>query len=65
MLPEGVSWRQMVGLGFLAGIGFTMSIFISTLAFPEATNLVLAKGSILAGSFLAAIIGVILLTKKA
>ena len=63
-LPEGVSWRQMIGLGFLAGIGFTMSIFISTLAFPGIENLVLAKGSILAGSFLAAIVGVIILAKK-
>ncbi len=40
-LPLGMSWRHVVGAGFLAGIGFTMSIFITNLAFkttPEVVN---------------------------
>lgn len=57
-LPEGVNFRQIIGTGFLAGVGFTMSIFVANLAFPE--NPVLldsAKVGILAGSLLAGIIG--------
>ncbi|HEU5086216.1 MAG TPA: Na+/H+ antiporter NhaA, partial [Roseiflexaceae bacterium] len=34
-LPQGVSWRQMAGVGVLAGIGFTMSLFIAALAFAQ------------------------------
>lgn len=57
-LGDGQNWRQLVGVGILAGIGFTMSIFISTLAFEE--NEVLqdtAKLSVLIASFLSMIIG--------
>jgi len=63
-LPEGISWRQMTGIGFLAGIGFTMSIFINTLAFTDPSAISVAKGGILAGSLLSALIGVLLLQKK-
>jgi NhaA family Na+:H+ antiporter len=34
-LPRGVGWKQLIGAGILAGIGFTMSIFLATLAFPN------------------------------
>ncbi|MDQ3412082.1 MAG: Na+/H+ antiporter NhaA [Chloroflexota bacterium] len=56
-LPAEVTWRQIGGLGLLAGIGFTMSIFITGLAFTsiELTNA--AKLGILAGSLIAGIAG--------
>jgi len=64
-LPDGVSGWDIVGIGFLGGIGFTMSIFIAELAFrtpgqegiPD--ELVLAKTGILAASILAGVAGVI------
>lgn len=57
-LPEGMSRRHLMGIGLLGGIGFTMSIFISNLAFnssPE--DLIQAKGSILFASFIAGVLG--------
>jgi Na+:H+ antiporter, NhaA family len=61
-LPEGVNWRQMTGVGVLAGIGFTMSIFINTLAFSDPAYISTAKGGILIGSLIAALAGVFILT---
>lgn len=60
-LPEGVSWRHMVGLAALAGIGFTMSIFIASLAYANAGALNGAKTGILLGSFASAATGLVLL----
>jgi Na+:H+ antiporter, NhaA family len=59
-LPHGVKWRHMVLLGSLGGIGFTMSIFISNLAFEESTLLSAAKFAVLVASALAAVIGLVL-----
>lgn len=57
-LPEGVNWASMVGIGFLAGLGFTMSLFIAVLAFSDAPDLLEeGKIAILAGSITAAVIG--------
>lgn len=56
-LPAGVSWPQLLGAAWLGGIGFTMSLFISQLAFQDPTQLELAKIGILLGSLLAASIG--------
>jgi NhaA family Na+:H+ antiporter len=53
-LPEGVGGRHLLLLGSLGGIGFTMSIFIANLAFPDAALLMTAKGAILVGSAAAA-----------
>jgi Na+:H+ antiporter, NhaA family len=55
-----VSWRHILGVGFLGGIGFTMSLFIAQLAYTAPT-LNLAKIGILVGSLLAGIIGFLLL----
>ena len=55
-LPQGVSWGVIVGSGFLAGIGFTMAIFIASLAL-KSNLLDAAKVGIIVGSFLSAIIG--------
>jgi NhaA family Na+:H+ antiporter len=56
-LPTGVSWAQLGGAAWLGGIGFTMSLFISQLAFGEALYQEQAKLGILLGSFLSAVIG--------
>jgi len=66
-LPTGAGWKHVVGLGMLAGIGFTMSIFISLLSFTDVLHQVEAKFSILCASVLAGIIGytyLSLLSKK-
>ena len=55
--PKNVSWIHILGAGMLAGIGFTMSIFVSNLAFANAANIDLSKLSILISSSLAALLG--------
>jgi Na+:H+ antiporter, NhaA family len=60
-LPRGVNWESLLGCAFLAGIGFTMSLFIAMLAFDGAAPLNAAKSGILAGSLLAGIGGAIIL----
>jgi Na+:H+ antiporter, NhaA family len=57
-LPEGVRWSHLAGAGLIGGIGFTMSIFITNLAFAGADSLINAsKLSVLAASLLAGILG--------
>jgi NhaA family Na+:H+ antiporter len=56
-LPDGVNLYKLVGAGILAGIGFTMSIFISTLAFEDVPTQNTAKVSVLVASISAIIIG--------
>ena len=58
-LPAGVSWRGVCLIGLLAGIGFTMSIFIAMLAFDDDNLLGAAKCGVLLASTLAAIIGLL------
>jgi len=53
-LPAGVRWRQLLLLGILGGIGFTMSVFIANLAFEDRRLLAAAKFAVLVGSALAA-----------
>jgi Na+:H+ antiporter, NhaA family len=60
-LPDGVCWRSLFGYAWLAGIGFTMSLFIATLAFDEVAPVDAAKLGILAGSVLAGIMATIIL----
>jgi NhaA family Na+:H+ antiporter len=56
-LPDNVGWRHMTGMALLAGIGFTVSLFIADLAFRGAELLPAAKASVLAASILAALAG--------
>ena len=56
-LPEGVGWRHLYGAGWLAGIGFTMSLFVGSLAFGEGPRLEAAKIGILAASLVAGLVG--------
>ncbi len=55
--PEAYSWRQLCGAGALAGIGFTMSLFIAGQAFPAASDFAAAKIAVFAASMLSAVIG--------
>lgn len=55
--PAGVSWNHILGAGMLAGIGFTMSMFISNLAFDEAQAMDVSKIAILLSSSIAGILG--------
>lgn len=62
--PDEAKWSQITGVGFLAGIGFTMSIFITTLAFTDFSVIERAKLSILIASLLSGVIGFIILKKN-
>lgn len=63
-LPTGVSWMHIIGAGFLGGIGFTMSIFITILAFTDPHSIQSSKIAILLTSLLSGVIGYIILNKQ-
>lgn len=63
-LPNDVNWNQLIGIGFLGGIGFTMSIFITLLAFDNHSIINNAKFMILIASFISGAIGFIWLKKS-
>ena len=59
-LPEGMNFRHLIGVGFIGGIGFTMSIFIAELGFAgQAENLLMAKTGVLFASLIAGVTGFI------
>jgi len=60
-LPDSIGLRDLLPIGFLCGIGFTVSLLISELSFEDGTHFRAAKVGILAGSLLAAILGAVLL----
>jgi Na+:H+ antiporter, NhaA family len=62
-LPTGVTWSHIHGAGWLGGIGFTMSLFIASLAFTDEALLTMAKLGILTASLFAAVIGSFLLVR--
>jgi NhaA family Na+:H+ antiporter len=55
-LPEDIEWRHLALLGCVGGVGFTMSLFIVNLAFPEARLLATGKCAVLLASVLAAVV---------
>jgi NhaA family Na+:H+ antiporter len=59
--PDAYSWRQLAGAGALAGIGFTMSLFIAGQAYPDAGAFGAAKIAVFASSLLSALVGVAIL----
>jgi len=61
LLPEGVSWKLLWGVACIAGIGFTMSLFIANLAFADAVLLHQAKMGILLGSMFSVLLGMSIL----
>lgn len=64
VLPPGVGWRQLYGVACLCGIGFTMSLFIATLAFGEGALLGSAKVGILGASLISGVVGWLLLRSR-
>ena len=62
-LPEGVGWGAILGAGALAGIGFTMALFITALAFEDATLVAASKVGILVASVLALVAGMAVLVR--
>lgn len=60
-LPPSVTWRHIIGSGFLAGIGFTMSIFITLLAFAAPAVVQMSKITVLLSSLIAGILGFVIL----
>ena len=66
-LPKGVDWKQIIGVGLMGGLGFTMSILIAGLAFVSETEVLAAKCAILACSIASAAVGsafILAATKK-
>ncbi len=61
-IPDDLNWRSLAAGGVLAGIGFTMSIFITLLAFDQPEEIVSAKTAILAASIVAGLIGYFMIT---
>ncbi|MET3113948.1 NhaA family Na+:H+ antiporter [Pedobacter sp. CG_S7] len=64
-LPAQSNWSHIVGVALLAGVGFTMSLFISNLAFTDATMINQAKYGILLASIIAGVLGLIALKRTA
>ena len=62
--PDAYSWNQLSGAAALGGIGFTMSLFISSAAFPDRTDFAAAKIAIFSASLLAGLIGSVLLWRS-
>lgn len=60
-LPAGATWRHMVGLATTAGVGFTVALFVTSLAFDDAVLADAAKVGILAGSILSGVVGYLVL----
>lgn len=60
-LPSGIKWKHIAGVSVLAGIGFTMSIFVALLAFSHEEHIAIAKISIITASLIAACAGLLLL----
>ena len=63
-LPDQSGYRQLLGVSALTGIGFTMSLFLSTLAFANTQYENLSRQGVLLGSLLACVFGVCVLLKK-
>jgi NhaA family Na+:H+ antiporter len=59
--PAGASWPQLTGIAALGGIGFTMSLFIGTLAFADPAYAAQVRLGVLAGSIVSAVVGYVLL----
>jgi NhaA family Na+:H+ antiporter len=58
-LPIGSSWKELAGLGLMAGIGFTMALFIAELALEDPFLVEVAKLGILAGSLISGVLGIL------
>ena len=64
-LPQQVNWRHIFGISMLAGVGFTMSLFVTNLAFADATHIDQAKYGILLASLISGVAGIVYLRLQA
>ncbi|MDD2438444.1 MAG: Na+/H+ antiporter NhaA, partial [Massilibacteroides sp.] len=62
--PEGMDMRNLLGISLLASVGFTMSLFIASLAFSNPENIMQAKIGIFTASIIGGILGFVTLNKK-
>ncbi|MDD4661541.1 MAG: Na+/H+ antiporter NhaA, partial [Massilibacteroides sp.] len=62
--PEGMDLRNLLGISLLASVGFTMSLFIASLAFSNPENIMQAKIGIFTASIIGGILGFVTLNKK-
>jgi len=62
--PEAYLWRQLCGAGAFGGIGFTMSLFIAGVAFPDQADYAAAKIAIFLASLIAGGLGILILWRK-
>ena len=62
-LPDGVRWGHVAGVSVLGGVGFTMAIFVTNLAFVDPATIAMAKAAILAASLVAGVAGFLVLRK--
>jgi NhaA family Na+:H+ antiporter len=60
-LPQEATWSHLYGVALLGGIGFTMSLFIGTLAFPDPESAAEVRIGVLGGSLLSAVMGYLVL----
>jgi NhaA family Na+:H+ antiporter len=60
-LPEGTRWQHIIGVAFLAGIGFTMSLFVGMLAFEADEHSKAVRHGVIAGSLFSAVVGYLIL----
>ena len=60
-LPERATWTHVIGVGYLAGIGFTMSLFIGTLAFETPAQIDAVRVGVIAGSIISMLLGLMIL----
>jgi NhaA family Na+:H+ antiporter len=63
VLPAGLNWRHLYGVAMLAGVGFTMSLFITDLAFIDLEHVIQAKTGIFVGSIISGVGGFLVLRK--
>lgn len=63
-LPPGTNWHHVIGLSAVAGIGFTVALFVAGLAFTDPATTDLAKVGIFSGSVVAGIIGAVILSRR-
>jgi NhaA family Na+:H+ antiporter len=62
--PDAYTWRQLAGAGALAGIGFTMALFIASAAFTDPADYAAAKIAIFLASLVAGALGVLILWRN-
>jgi Na+:H+ antiporter, NhaA family len=63
-LPEGANWKDMLGVSCLAGIGFTMSLFIGSLAFNDPALEAQVRIGVISGSVISIVLGLMILLRK-